>query len=319
MIEKDITINSYGNQLSGTACLPEDRGQFPLVLMIHGTGPLDRDENMQGQQLNVFNTIAHHLAGRGIASLRYDKRGCGRSSGDYYSAGNSDLTNDAINWFDALKEYDLCDGNRIYILGHSEGSIIAPQVSLKRPAVAGLILLCPFVDDMESILIKQATQLVREFEGPPGIRRLPRRILARVMGLTVASQQELIDRLKSSTTDTLKIRGHKITAKSLRELIYLDPRAIFSQITCPMLLIGAEKDLQCDPTDVDRIAKLAKGSVDAHVIENLTHVLRLDKRQPSFLGNGELIKQPVAPIVLELIVGWLNKQCFPQRVDSHEF
>lgn len=61
MIEKEITIDSYGNRLSGTVCLPEGNGRFPLVLMLHGSGPLDRDENMKGQRLNVFNTIAHYL------------------------------------------------------------------------------------------------------------------------------------------------------------------------------------------------------------------------------------------------------------------
>ncbi len=103
MIEKEITIESSGLGLSGTVCLPEQEGRFPLVLMIHGTGPLDRDENMPGQQLNVFNAIAHCLVEEGIASLRYDKRGCGKSSGDYYRAGHSDLINDAIHCFDTLK------------------------------------------------------------------------------------------------------------------------------------------------------------------------------------------------------------------------
>src|SRR5688572_10197161 len=197
MIEKEITIESSGLDLSGTVCLPEQEGRFPLVLMIHGTGPLDRDENMPGQQLNVFNAIAHCLVEEGIASLRYDKRGCGKSSGDYYRAGHFDLINDAIHWFDFLKESDFCDPDRIFLLGHSEGSIIAPQVSLKRSTVAGLILLCPFLDHMESIMLKQAAQLQREFEGPPGLGGLVRRFAGRILGMTVASQQELIDRLKT--------------------------------------------------------------------------------------------------------------------------
>ena len=166
MIENDITIDSYDNRLSGTACLPEDNRRFPLVLVVHGSGPVDRDENMKGQQLNVFNTIAHYLAREGIASLRYDKRGCGKSSGDYYAAGHSDLVNDAVSWFDALRQCDFVDTDRIFALGHSEGCIIAPQVSLKRPAVAGLILLCPFVDDMESILIKNRPYSSNETSRP---------------------------------------------------------------------------------------------------------------------------------------------------------
>jgi len=88
----------------------------------------------------------------------------------------------------------------------------------------------------------------------------------------------------------------------------LDPPAIFSQITQPMLVIGGEKDLQCDPADVDRIARLVKGLVDAHVIKNLTHILRFDEGEPTILGTAELIKKPMEPIVQGMIAEWLNKQ-----------
>lgn len=144
MIEKDITIDSNGNKLSGTVCLPEGEGRFPLVMMVHGSGRLDRDENTEGYPLNVFDTIAHYLAHRGIASLRYDKRGCGKSTGDFYATGHSDLVDDAVNWFDTLTQHVLSEPDKIFVLGHSEGCIVAPQVNAKRPAVAGLILLCPF-------------------------------------------------------------------------------------------------------------------------------------------------------------------------------
>lgn len=308
MIEKDITIDSYGNRLSGTVCLPDGKRRFPLVIMVHGSGPLDRDENMDGQQLNVFNTIAHHLVREGIASLRYDKRGCGKSSGDYYATGHSDLTNDAVSWFDVLKQCDCCEPEKIFMLGHSEGCIIAPQVSALRPAIAGLVLLCPFVDNMESILIKQAAQLQQDFEALPGVGGLIRRLLSRMMGAAVTSQQKLIDKIKSSDKDTISVRFQKIPAKWLRELIRLDPRAIFSQVRCPMLLIGGEKDLQCDPDDVNRIAELTTGVVNVHVIKNLTHILRFDEQQPSLLGSPELTKKPMEPILLKLIVEWFKEQ-----------
>ena len=126
--------------------------------------------------------------------------------------------------------------------------------------------------------------------------------------MTVTIQQKLIDKLKSSNTETMRIGFQKIPAKSLRELIRLDSSAIFRQVTCPMLLIGGEKDLQCDPADVGRIAELANGTVEAHVVQNLTHVLRFDERQPSLFGSSELIKKPLEPIVVELISTWINKQ-----------
>jgi pimeloyl-ACP methyl ester carboxylesterase len=313
MIEKDITIESYGNSLSGTLCLPEGNGRFPLVIMVHGSGPLDRDENMNGQQLNVFNTIAHGLVREGIASLRYDKRGCGKSSGDYHVTGHSDLINDAVGWFDALKQYDFCESEKIFMLGHSEGCIIAPQVSILRPTLAGLVLLCPFVDDMESILIKQAVQLQQDFEALPGMSGFIQRLLSRMMGATVTSQQKLIDKVKSSDKDVIHVKFQKIPAKWLRELIHLDPRTIFSQVRCPMLLIGGEKDLQCDPDDVDRIAELANGEVNTHVIKNLTHILRFDEEQPSLLGTPVLTRKPMESIVLELIVEWFKERIHIQQ------
>ncbi|MFQ5796961.1 MAG: alpha/beta hydrolase family protein [Candidatus Bipolaricaulia bacterium] len=85
MIEKEVTVNSGDVRLAGTLSLPSEEGSFPCVLMIHGSGPVDRDENVRQLKLfkvklNVFNTIAHYLAAKGIASLRYDKRGSGQRS-----------------------------------------------------------------------------------------------------------------------------------------------------------------------------------------------------------------------------------------------
>lgn len=109
MHETDVAIQSGGARLAGTFCVPAGRVFFPAVLMIHGSGPLDRDENMYGQRLDIFNqrldifnTVARGLAEAGIASLRYDKRGCGASAGDFFQTGHADLVADAVNCLDAL-------------------------------------------------------------------------------------------------------------------------------------------------------------------------------------------------------------------------
>lgn len=302
MIEKEISIRSNDVQLSGTICLPKETGRFPAVLMIHGSGPLDRDENMKAQQLNVFNTIAHHLAKEGFASLRYDKRGCGKSGGNFYKTGHFDLVEDVVNAFDALSQMEFCE--KVFVLGHSEGCIIAPQVSLKRTSIAGLILLCPFADTIESVLMKQAAQLEKEFEHSGFFSKM----LSNILGANVKSQRKLIDSINSSNAESMRNHFQKVPAKSFRELMSLDPRSIFSQVTQPMLIIGGEKDLQCEPADVDRIAKLVKYPVEAHVITNLTHILRFDEGEPSMLGVTRLIKKPMEPIVPEMIAKWLKQQ-----------
>ena len=306
MIEKEININANGNNLSGTICLPSEEGRFPVVMMIHGSGPLDRDENMPVQKLNVFNAIAHSLAKQGIASLRYDKRGCGKSTGDYYSAGLFDVVDDAVSWFDFATTYEHFDVNKIFLLGHSEGCIIAPQVNIQRQNVAGHILLCPFVDKLDSILMKQAAQVEKEFEELTGFGGFIRKSLGRMMGANVESQKKLIDKLKSSDKDTIRVMLQKVPAKSLRELISLDPPAIFKQITRPMLIVGGEKDLQCDPTDVHKIAELVNAPVEKHVIKNLTHILRFDEGKPSMLETTKLLNKPIEPIVLDTIETWLK-------------
>src|SRR5690349_6626940 len=87
MPESEVGVSVDGAELSATLCTPSGQGRFPCVLMLPGSGPLDRDENVEGQRLDIFNTIAHHLAQAGFASLRYDKRGCGKSTGKCLEAG----------------------------------------------------------------------------------------------------------------------------------------------------------------------------------------------------------------------------------------
>ncbi len=306
--EQSITIPSNGHTLAATLCLPEGEGPFPSVVMIHGSGPVDRDENMPGQDLNVFNTIAHHLATIGIVSLRYDKRGCGESSGDYLATGHHDLVDDAVACYDALVQHESCDPTQSYLLGHSEGCIISPQVFTQRPEIAGLILLCPFLEDIETTLMKQAAKIQKDVEGPPGLLRPARKVFARFIGATVQSQRRLIHKLRTANPDIRRIRMQPVPGKALREMLALDPPRIFEDVDCPMLLIGGAKDIQCDPDDVHRIADIAKGFNTPHVIENLTHVLRYDEGDPTFLNMKELIKVPIEPVVLERITEWFNQR-----------
>ncbi len=308
MTEQEFEVPSAAATLSGTLCMPDGIGPFPVVLMVHGSGPLDRDENFRSVKLNIFKTLAGHLCEAGIASLRYDKRGCGKSTGDYHTAGHQDLVDDAIACFDALARSSLCLENRIYVLGHSEGTIIAPQMTFKRPTIAGLILLNPFVQKMDIILLQQArhiTEAIRVQTGPKG---LVLRIATKLTGDPIVSQAKLLRRLKTTDTPTIRHLFQKIPAKWLREMLAMNPEDIFRSVTTPMLLIGGEKDVQCDPADVDHIAALSRGPVDAYVFKDLTHILRLDRQTPSILNYRKLFKAPVAPEVLTTVTEWLTSR-----------
>lgn len=308
MIEDEISIASDGASLSGTLCLPAPEGSFPVVLMIHGSGPLDRNGNIKGQKLDIFNTIAHALADSGIASVRYDKRGCGDSSGDYYSSTQLDFVNDAINWVDALHRKEFCRANKIYLLGHSEGTVIAPKVHAESPAVAGLVLVCPFVAGLEETLLKQASQIDKEIASFRGLSGVVHKTLCALFGSCVSQQKKLIHKIKATSTDTIKVRFQKIPAAWFRELFELDLQTIYRRASCPVLLIGGEKDLQCDPNDVSAIADLCNGSVESHVVPNLTHVLRFENDEPAITRTSELLNRPIENVVSETIVHWIRRR-----------
>lgn len=308
MTEQEFEVPTAAATLSGTLRLPDGAGPFPVVLMVHGSGPLDRDENFRSVRLNIFRTLAQHLSEAGIASLRYDKRGCGQSTGDYHTAGHQDLVDDAIACLDALARSSLCLENRIFVLGHSEGTIIAPQMTFQRPSIAGLILLNPFVQKMETILLQQTRHIAEAIRRETGPKGLILRIATRLTGDPIASQRKLLRKLETTDTPTIRYLFQKIPAKWLREMLAMNAEDIFRSVATPMLLIGGEKDVQCDPADVDRIAALSQGPVDTYVIKDLTHILRLDPQAPSILNYRKLIKTPVAPEVLTTLTEWLTSR-----------
>ena len=165
--------------LSGALTLPDGAAEA-VVLCLHGSGPMDRDQNVAGQKLDVFNTIAAHLAARDIATFRYDKRGCGESTGDYLSAGHFDLVADAIACLDFLEAGSLARFQRFYLLGHSEGTIIAAEVAAERGGVDGLVLLSPFVQRLEDILMALAGRVEAVLPAIPGFGGVIARLMTYV-------------------------------------------------------------------------------------------------------------------------------------------
>lgn len=308
MIENEISIPVNGATLKGTLCRPGEGGPYPAVLMIHGSGPLDRNENMPGQRLDVFNTFARRLAASGFASLRYDKRGCGASTGDFLSAGHNDLIADAAECFDALAGADGTAAGEVFLLGHSEGCLIAPRVFRLRPAAAGLVLLCPLFETLEAALLRQAGQLEKELAARRGVAGRLGRFFAGIFGGPLAGQRTLIRKVKAASSPVLRVGFRRHPARWLKEIMAVDPREVFREIGAPMLLVGGEKDLQCRPDDIFRIAKTAGPGAEPALVDDLTHILRRDEDPPALADFPRLLKRPVDDRVLELVVEWLGRR-----------
>ncbi|HQZ14143.1 MAG TPA: alpha/beta fold hydrolase [Devosia sp.] len=299
----DVTVASGDVRLSGTLAEPDGpAGAVPLVLFLGGSGPLDRDTNMRGQRLNAFPPFAADLAARGIASFRYDKRGAGKSTGDFFSAGQTEFLADAVAALDHFAE-DPRFGRR-FVLGHSEGTVQAARLSLER-IVDGLVLLAPFIEDAETSLMKQAAMLDEALRNMPGVGGFLARLLSRPSGGPLVQQKKLIELVKGSDEAVIRRGLQRIDAKSLREIMALDLAAIYAQVRTPALVIGGSKDIQCDPADVGRIVAAIGPAATGVVVEDLTHVLRKDSGPPTFLSYLKLIRQPVEPEVLRLVGEWV--------------
>lgn len=304
----DLCIQSNGVTLAGELSLPDGDRSGPIVVMVHGSGPLDRNENTRGQALNIFNTFADHLAIRGIASYRYDKRGCGKSGGVYVRAGHSELVDDASSCIDHLVNVQGYRREQIFVLGHSEGTIIAAQLADRHSGLAGLILLCPFIESMESILRRQSHQMQNDLKQAKGFRRILYSCFFALFGDPVSSQEKLLMKLKTSSAPTFRLMLQKVNAKWLRELISLDNEKIYAQVNTPMLLIGGAKDIQCQSADVARIAEVSPAEVTQHVVPDLTHLLRLDRDDQTFLNYSKLLKEPIEPSICQVVSEWIDQR-----------
>src|SRR5689334_20776612 len=124
-------------KLAGTFSVPTGRAPFPAVLLIAAAGPEDRDEVAAGHK--VFVVLADALLRRGIAVLRYDKRGVGASSGDFDKARFNDLLEDAVCAFDYLRTRPEIDSRRVGVIGHSEGGSLAAAVASVENRVAFMV------------------------------------------------------------------------------------------------------------------------------------------------------------------------------------
>jgi pimeloyl-ACP methyl ester carboxylesterase len=284
-------------RLAGTLALPADT-PLAAALLVPGSGRVDRDSDHPRMRLGITRELAHALAGAGVASLRYDKRGVGASGGDFLSAGLSDNTTDAAAALAALR--DRLPGVPVVLVGHSEGAIIATRLAADEPTLAGTVLLAAPAVVGEQMLAWQTRQIV------PTMPRLLRGILRLLRIDLVEKQRRNVERFRQSTTDVIRLEGRRINAKWHRELIAYDPAPDLARLSMPVLAITGDHDLQVDPDDLERIAATVAGPVETHRPERLTHLLRRDAGDTaSFAAYRSLVTQPVDRDLLRRVASWV--------------
>ena len=305
--EVAVEIRSGDLRLVGTLTLPSAPGPHPGALILTGSGELDRDGDHPRLPLGVSRELAHDLAARGVASLRYDKRGVGASQGSWLEAGISDNVADARAALEVLASRPEVAGPLV-LLGHSEGGYLVTAVAAQPDLagvgdrLAGLVLLATSATSGEEMLRWQTRQVA-------GALPAPVRLVVRLLRVdVVAKQQASMDRIRASTTDVIRMGGRRINARWHRELLAADPAPLLARVGVPVLAVTGSKDLQVDPADLRRIAELVPGDVETHEVADLTHLLRREDGAPSLSTYKRQAARPTDPEVVELVGQWVARR-----------
>jgi dienelactone hydrolase len=255
--ERDITVGEGEWKLPGTLTVPNGSGPFPAVVLVHGSGPNDRDETVGG--VKVFKDLAEGLASRGIAVLRYEKRtkqyGARVASIKNFTV-EEETVEDALAAVALVRTLPEIDGKRVFVIGHSLGGYVAPRIAEQDGKLAGMILMAANARPMEDLLVEQAQYL-----GATGTPLENAKMM-----------QAKVKKLESGDDDKPSLGGVPITY--WLDLKGYDPAAAAKKIAVPMLILQGERDYQVTMTDFG-LWKSATGDVKGVVMKsypNLNHL-----------------------------------------------
>ncbi|MEM9671937.1 MAG: alpha/beta fold hydrolase [Bacteroidota bacterium] len=322
--------SSAGITLAGTLTLPSAQGNFPAAILISGSGPQNRDEEIAGHR--PFLIIANHLTKQGVAVLRFDDRGVGQSTGDFQAATTADFATDVAASIQFLKSRKEINTDKIGLIGHSEGGMVAPLVASKSEDVSFMVMLAgPGIDLVEVIMMQK--ELISRADG----------VSESDIKKWVLPVHEKACRMITTYTDTaalkadLKVLIEKAYDKSppdlmpsdipkeevistqvkywssdwYRYFLKYDPAAVLEKVSCPVLALNGEKDLQVTPEEnlsaIDNAFKKGGNTnVTVKELPNLNHLFQNCETGPP--EEYEKIEETFSPIALKEMSDWILEQ-----------
>ena len=313
--------------LAGTLTLPDSAGTFPAVILVHGSGPQDRDETILGHK--PFLVLADYLTQNGIAVFRYDKRGVGQSKGDFATALTTDFADDAAAAVAFLRTRNEIDKKRIGIIGHSEGGIIAPMVAATDRNIAFIVLMAaPGIKGIDIIMAQNENAMKLQNMEPKNVETLQKINREMFEGLVDWQGTEtnrtilrdnlnrlweklpLLVKLKMNKDSYIRANFNAMIRPWYRNFLQLNPKTHLTKVSCPVFALNGEKDTQVNASDnLNAIKKaLEKGKnyrYETKMYPNLNHLFQIcETGEADEYGR---IEQTISEEVLEDIGNWLKK------------
>ena len=324
---------SFRNQaaaidLAGTLTMPAGPGPFPAVVLISGSGPQDRDSAIAGHR--PFLVLADYLTRRGIAVLRYDDRGCGRSGGKFHGATTADFAADAGAAWEFLARQPRIDPRRVGLYGHSEGGIAAPMAAAREPQVAFLVLMAGTGIPGERLIRMQIEAVARSRGAgeeavrkelalneklfavlqspadPATLERKMKRIAREALAAMSAEEKKQLG--ESEEGQAADIKSYVADLDWNRFIFSYDPAVSLRRVRCPVLALNGGKDTQVDadvnlPAIAGALKEGGNTDVETAKLPGLNHLFQTAQSgHPREYGK---IDETMAPAVLQRVADWI--------------
>ena len=302
---EEVTVQAKGFTLAGTLLLPKSgKGPFPAVITITGSGQQTRDERLPLpglEKYRPFGQIAEALASRGVAVLRVDDRGVGKSTGiqTLTSATMIDFADDVRAQVEYLRSRREIDPKRIALAGHSEGGVIAPMVAATDPQIAAIVLMAGTAKRGDIVLEYQvAYQLDDDKTLTPDAKAAKR-----------AEQLDEIHKVVQGV-DTSKL-SELMRSPWMKHFLRYDPLPVIAQVRQPILILQGEIDRQVTADQAPMIEKAARAAgnkdVTVRVFPGLNHLF-LPAKTGAFSEYTSLSTSTIGDDVIKQLTDWLAER-----------
>lgn len=306
-VEASYENPSQGVKLAGTLTVPREGKPVPAVLLISGSGPQNRDEELMGHK--PFKLLADYLTRRGIAVLRVDDRGTGGSSGSLMNSTTADFATDALAGIAYLKTRSEVDPARIGLLGHSEGGVVALIAASGSKDVRFIVMLAGTAVPGEQVLYAQSEAILRAQGLNEMMIAANQKIQKRIFE-TLRAQKD--DRAAAETIRGFagEVEARRAANPWFRRFLELDPAGYLRKVTCPVMALNGEKDTQVlARQNLPVFAKTLEeaGNRDYAIVKlpRLNHLFQTaNTGHPSEYAR---IEETMAPVALETIFHWILK------------
>jgi len=331
--QEEVLISNIKSkvQLAGTLTIPSKGKVSKIVVLITGSGPEDRNEETKGLNHRPFLVWSDWLTRNGIAVLRYDDRGVGKSTGVFATSTTDDFADDAeaaVNYIHSRQDLKMLS---IGLMGHSEGGMIAPMVASRNKAVSFICLLAGPGIPIRELMVQQAKHQMRLSGASAqdinltvsGMHKIYRTIHDNA-GLRSSELKLILDTLlyteiKSapprllhgkSVDEVVKLTSSQYLSPWFKHFILIDPADYLSKVQCPVLALNGTLDIPVESTTnlaaiKNALQKAGNNNHQEIALPGLNHLFQ--RAQTGTVSEYPQISETINPVALKIVSAWINK------------